>query len=124
MRMLASAMSLLALTGQPAYASQTACIFSAGDASRYVELEFIGYDDTNPTLVFSSTTFSSGQRIRLDSTDYSLKQFSPKTREVSLEFRNPKNLAAPPSFNLNGTGGRAILTSGSTIIDGYLQCDY
>ena len=124
MRMLASAVTLLALTGQPAYASLTLCTFSAGDASRYYELEFIGDDDTKPILVFSSTTFGSGKRITLHSADYSLKQFSPKARNVSLEFRNPKSLAVPPSFNLNGTGGRAILTIGSNSIEGYLECDY
>lgn len=124
MRKLALAATLLALIGQPALASQTACTFSAGDASRYYELEFIGYGDADPIIVFSSTTFESGKRITLSPADYSLRHFNQKARKVSLEFRNPRNLALPPSFNLNGVDGRAILTIGSSIVEGDLKCDY
>jgi len=124
MRRLPFAVTLLALIGQPALASQTVCTFSSGEVPRYYELEFIGYGNTNPTIVFSSTTFESGKRITLHPSNYSLEQFSPKARSVSLEFRNPKDLAQPPSFNLNGAGGRAILIIGSSIVEGDLECDY
>lgn len=124
MRKLASVGILLVLMGQPALASQTVCTFSAGEASRYYELEFIGYGDADPIIVFSSTTFGSGERITLNPADYSLKNFSQKARKVSLEFRNPQNLALPPSFSLNGIDGRAMLTIGSSTIEGDLKCDY
>jgi hypothetical protein len=123
-RKLASAAALLALVSPPAIASQTACTFSAGEAPRYYELEFIGYGDADPVIVFSSTTFGSGKPVTLNPADYSLKHFSPRARKVSLEFRNPKNLAVPPSFNLNGADGRAILSIGSSVIEGDLKCDY
>lgn len=125
MRKLVSVATLLALVSQPALASQTACTFSAGEASSgYYELEFIGYGDTDPAIVFSSTTFGSGKPVALDPANYSLKHFSPKARKVSLEFRNPKNPALPPSFNLSGADGRAILTIGSSVIAGDLKCDW
>jgi hypothetical protein len=123
-RKLASAATLLALMSQSALASQTACTFSAGEAPNYYELEFIGYGDTDPVIVFSSTTFGSGKPVTLNPADYSLMHFSPKARKVSLEFRNPKSLALPPSFNLNGADGRAILAIGSTVVEGDLKCDY
>lgn len=124
MRKLASVAILLALIGQPALASQTVCSFSAGEAPRYYELEFIGYGDADPIIVFSSTTFGSGERVTLNPEDYSLKHFSQKVGKVSLEFRNPKNIALPPSFSLNGADGRAILAIDSSIIEGDLKCDY
>jgi hypothetical protein len=123
MRRLAPAVTLLALIGQPALASQTVCTFSAGEASRYYELEFVGYGDTSPIIVFSSTEFGSGKRITLHPADYSLKQFSPKSEKISLEFRSPENVAQPPSFNLNGADGRAILSIASSVIEGDLKCD-
>ncbi len=121
---LAAVATLLALMSQPALASQTLCTFSAGEASRYYELEFVGYSDTNPTIVFSSTEFGSGKPITLDSSHYSLEHFNPKVGKVSLEFRDTKGLALPPSFNLNGADGRAILSIGSRVIEGELKCDY
>ena len=87
-------------------------------------MEFIGYGDADPIIVFSSTTFGSGERITLNPADYSLKNFSQKARKVSLEFRNPQNLALPLSFSLNGIDGRAMLTIGSSTIEGDLKCDY
>ena len=122
-RKLAAVVTLLALMSQPALASQTLCTFSAGEAS-YYELEFVGYSDTKPTIVFSSTEFGSGKPITLDSSNYSLKHFNPKVGKVSLEFRDTKGLALPPSFNLNGADGRAILSIGSSVIKGELKCDY
>lgn len=124
MRKLAFAAALLGLVSRPVIASQTACTFSAGEAPGYYELEFIGYGDTDPAIVFSSTTFGSGKPVALDPADYSLKHFSPKANKVSLEFRNPKNPALPPSFSLNGTDGRAVLTIGSSVIEGDLKCGY
>lgn len=123
-RRIAGAATLLALMSQPALASQTACTFSAGEAPRYYELEFIGYGDADTVIVFSSTTFGSGKPVTLDPADYSLKHFSQKARKVSLEFRNPESRALPPSFNLNGVDGRAILSIGSSVIEGNLKCDY
>lgn len=120
----AAVATLLALMSQPAIASQTLCTFSAGEASRYYELELIGYSDTNPTIVFSSTEFGSGKPITLNPAHYSLKHLDSKVGKVSLEFRDPKGLALPPSFNLNGAGGRAILSIGSSVIEGELKCDY
>lgn len=114
----------LVLMSQPAIASQTLCTFSAGEASRYYELEFIGYGDTNPTIVFSSTEFGSGKPITLNPANYSLKHFDSKTGKVSLEFHDPKSLRLPPSFNLNGTSGRLILSIGSSVIEGDLKCGY
>lgn len=124
MRRFALAATLLALIGQPALASQTACTFSAGDASRYYELEFMGYGDTDPIIVFSSTTFESGKRITLNPANYSLRHLDQKARKISLVFRNPKSPALPPSFSLNGVDGRATLTIGSSVMEGDLKCDY
>ena len=123
-RKLAFVAIFLVLMSQPAIASQTLCTFSAGEASRYYELEFIGYGDTNPTIVFSSMEFGSGKPITLDPANYSLKHFDSKTGKVSLEFRDPKDLGLPPSFNLNGVDSRAVLTIGSSIIEGDLKCGY
>lgn len=123
-RKLAFVATSLALMSQPAIASQTLCTFSAGEASRYYELEFIGYGDTNPTIVFSSTEFGSGKPITLNPANYLLKHFDSKARKVGMEFRDPKSLGVPPSFNLNGTDGRAILSIGSSVIEGELKCDY
>jgi hypothetical protein len=123
-RKLASAATLLVLMSPSAIASQTACTFTAGESPGYYELEFIGYGDTEPAIVFSSTAFGAGRPVALPSSNYSLKHFSPKAGKVNLEFRNPKNPALPPSFNLNGADGRAILTIGSNVIEGELKCDY
>ena len=49
--MIALVAGLLAFTSLPAKASQTACAFEGGEASRYYELEFIGYDDVSSTIV-------------------------------------------------------------------------
>jgi len=116
----ASALLLLALLAQPVLASQTACIFSTGKTSQYYELEFIGYGDTKPLLVFSSTTFRAGQRIALPAAD--LKHFRQKARSVSLEFRNPGDPALPPSFTLAGTGAQAWLSIGSARLQGDSKC--
>ncbi|MDP3817103.1 hypothetical protein [Pseudomonas sp.] len=120
MHKFASAVMLLTLVAQPVLASQTACIFSTGKTSHYYELEFIGYSDTKPMLVFSSTTFRAGQRTPLPPAD--LKHFSQKARSVSLAFRNPEDPALPPSFTLAGTGDHAWLTIGSARLQGDLKC--
>lgn len=115
---------LLALAGHPAVASQTACTFEGGKAPQYYELEFIGYSDVNPMIVFSSTVFGSGKRITLQPQSYSLTRFSQKAAMVHLVFRNPGNRALPPSFSLVGRGGKAQLTIGATVINGSLKCGH
>ena len=114
----------LAVASQPAYASQTACTFEGGKAPQYYELEFIGYGDVNPMIVFSSTAFSSGKRITLQPENYTLKRFSQKTAMVYLEFRNPGNGSLPPSFNLTGHRGEAQLTIGPATVNGSLKCEH
>ncbi|QDH69703.1 hypothetical protein [Marilutibacter alkalisoli] len=114
--------TLLALAGQPASASQTACFFDSGQDPEYYELEFIGYDDINPMIVFSSTVNGSGKRITLSSENYSLEHFSQKTATVHLEFRNPGDDSLPPSFTLIGRNGLAQLKIGPTAVDGSLRC--
>lgn len=116
----APALLLLALLAQPALASQTACTFASGATSPYYELEFIGYGDTQPLLVFSSTAFRAGQRIALPAAD--LQHFSRKARRVSLEFHNPADPALPPSFSLAGTGDQVWLSIGSARLQGALTC--
>lgn len=123
LRHLASLAIPLALVGPPAYASQVACTFSTGEAPHYYELEFIGYGDAQPIIVFSSTAVASGKRIELPPAHYSLQRFSPEARAVSLTFRNPDDPALPPSFGLHGTGGRAVLSIGSRRMTGDLACD-
>lgn len=115
--------ALLALASPPATASQTACTFEGGKAPQYYEVEFIGYSDVNPMIVFSSTTFGSGKRITLQPETYSLKRFSQKAAMVHLEFRNPGSRSLPPSFNLAGQRGKAHLKIGSATVDGSLKCD-
>ena len=115
---------LLALASQPAIASQTACVFEGGKAPQHYELEFIGYSDVNPMIVFSSTTFGSGKRITLQPENYTLKHFSQKTAMVHLEFRNPGNGSLPPSFNLTGQRDEAQLTIGFTAVNGSLKCEH
>lgn len=115
---------LLALASQPAFASQTACTFEGGKPPQYYELEFIGYSDANPMIVFSSTAFGSGKRITLPPENYSLKNFSQKAANIHLEFRNPGSGSLPPSFSLTGHRGHAQLKIGSTTVDGSLKCGY
>lgn len=124
MRKLIPALALLALSSPPALASQTACIFSTDRSPHYYELEFIGYEDVEPMVVFSSTVFGSGERFTLRPQDYTLKIFDRKAKKVDLEFRNPNDPALPPSFGLVGTDGRAWFKSGSVIIEGDFRCDF
>lgn len=106
----------------PAVASQTACTFASAQGSDYYEIEFIGYDDRRPVVVFSSTAFGAGRRIGLAPADYRLTAFSRAERRVDLAFRNPRDPALPPSFSLSGEGGRARLVIGTARIEGDLQC--
>lgn len=112
----------LLLASQSVPASQTACVFSADKAHTYYEVEFIGYDDTTPIVVFSSTSLAAGKRVTLRPENFSLTRFSQKTGQVSLEFRNPGDRAQPPSFRLVGADGRGRLTIGSSAIPGNLKC--
>lgn len=121
---LVSAVALLALLSQSAFASQTACVFSTGQSPHYYELEFIGDSDARLVIVFSSTAFGSGKRLTLSPASYTLKNFSQKARSVDLEFRNPNDRTLPPSFGLVGTGGRGWFKTGSMIIEGNFNCDY
>jgi len=121
--MLISAAALLAVWSQAALASQTACVFSGSQAPHYYELEFIGYSDVNPMVVFSSTAFGSGARFTLSPANYTLKRFSQKAKSVSLDFRNPQDPALPPSFDLVGRRGRAKLKIGSIVTEGDLKCE-
>lgn len=123
MRTLITAAAALAFFGQPALASQTACVFSAGQAPHYYELEFIGYGDAQPMIVFSSTAFGAGKRFTLKPENYSLRNFNPKAGTVNLEFRNPGDSSLPPSFGLDGADGRALFKTGSVIIGGNLKCE-
>ena len=111
------------LASWPALASQTVCTFESGQSSPYYELEFIGYSDATPMIVFSSTAFGSGQRVTLQSADYTLKQFSSSTAAVLLEFRNPGSGALPPSFTLTGRSGHATFRIGSMAVPGVFRCD-
>jgi hypothetical protein len=124
MRILALAVVVPALVSQPAAASQTACVISSDKAPHYYELEFIGYSDRDPMIVFSSTAFGSGKRFPLRSADYTLKQFNQQAGSVSLEFRNPNDPALPPSFNLTGISSGARLTIGPDTIRGVLACNF
>lgn len=114
---------LLALASQSAIASQTACTFEGLRASQYYELEFIGYSNVKPMIVFSSTKVDAGKRITLPPENYSLKSFSPEAALVHLEFRNPGNGSLPPSFSLVGLRGKAELRIGPTVIAGVITCD-
>ena len=117
--------TLLALVSQPAIASQTACTFSGGKEPQYFEIEFIGYRDANPMVVFSSSEFASGKRVTLKPADYVLKHFSQSTATLNLAFRNPGSHLLPPSFSLlTRRHGDAQLKMGSTIVNGELKCDY
>lgn len=120
----APALMLWALLAQPVLASQTNCTFTTVDTPGYYEIEFIGYTDTNPVLVFSSTAFGSGKRIALPTADYTLNYFSRKEGRVGLEYRNPQNPALPPSFALAGIGANVWLTIGSARLRGELKCDH
>lgn len=122
MRKPVHALMMLTLISQPALASRTACIFSGDTAAHYYEVEFIGYDDKKPMIVFSSTAFGSGKRITLQPGHYTLKHFSPKTQRIDLAFRNPNDCALPRSFRLVGTGDNARLDIGSSAIQGVLTC--
>ena len=122
MHKFASAVMLWAVVAQPVFGSQTGCTFSTGDTPGYYEIEFIGYGDTMPVLVFSATTFGAGKRITLRPADYTLHHFSQKDRRVGLEFRNPQNPALPPSFTLAGTGDHVWLTIGAIRTRGDLKC--
>jgi hypothetical protein len=114
--------SVLALAIQPAIASQTTCTFEGGKAPQYYELEFIGYSNTEPMIVFSSTEFDSGKRSTLQPEHYLLRAFSQMAALVNLEYRNPGNASLPPSFNLVGRSNQTRLETGSTVVDGFLKC--
>jgi hypothetical protein len=124
MQRIAALASVLALAEQPAIASQTTCTFEGGKAPQYYELEFIGYSDTEPMIVFSSSEFDSGKRSTLQPKTYLLKAFSQKAAMVNLEYRNPGNASLPPSFNLVGRSDQTRLETGSTVVDGFLKCDH
>jgi hypothetical protein len=113
----------LAVTGHVAIASQTACTFESDKSAQYYELEFIGYGEVKPTIVFSSTAFGSGKRITLPPANYSLTDFSPKAASVHLEFHNSGNDSLPPSFSLTGKSGLAQLKLGDAVVDGSLKCE-
>jgi len=115
--------ALLLLATGPALASQTVCTFESGTSSPYYEVEFIGYSDARPMVVFSSTAFGAGRRVTLQPADYTLKQFNSSTAAVLLEFRNPGSGALPPSFTLTGRGGHATFTIGSKAVPGVFRCD-
>lgn len=117
------AWTCLLLASQSVSASQTACVFSADKAQDYYEVEFIGYGDTKPMIVFSSTSLGAGKRLTLHPGNYTLTQFSQKAGKVDMKFRNPEDPAQPPSFSLVGAGGRARLAIGSSIVAGDFKCD-
>lgn len=122
---IAQVATLTALASQPGIASQTACTFSGGKEPQYFEIEFIGYGDASPMIVFSASEFASGKRVPLKPADYSFKRFSQSTATIDLEFRNPRSDLLPPSFSLLARpGGRAQLKMGSTIVDGKLECGH
>lgn len=124
MRKLIPALASLALSSQPALASQTACVFSTDQSPHHYELEFIGYEDMEPVVVFSSTVFGSGKRFTLRPQDYALKTFDQKAKKVDLAFRNPNDPALPPSFGLVGSDGRAWFKSGSVTVEGDFRCGF
>lgn len=97
---------------------------SLGVSPHHYELEFIGYGDAAPVIVFSSTAFGSGKRLTLSPENYTLENFSQRARAVDLAFRNPDDLGLPSSFGLVGTAGRAFFKSGSMIVEGSFKCDY
>ena len=88
----ASAVMLWPVVAQPVLGSQTGCTFSAGDTPDYYEIEFIGYSDTKPVLVFSATTFGAGKRIALRPADYTLHHFSQKDGLSGLSFGTHRTL--------------------------------
>ncbi len=114
--------ALLAVFSPCAIASQTACVFSTEPSPSYYEVEFIGDDDAKPMIVFSSTDFGAGKRFTLSAEHYALKRFDPKAGAVDLEFRNPGDVALPPSFGLVGNEGRTRLKTGSVTVEGELKC--
>lgn len=112
----------LALAGNSAWASQTACTFEGGQPPQYYELEFIGYGDAKPMVVFSSTAFGAGKRITLPVEHYSVENFRQVAARLRLAFRNPGNEALPPSFTLSARKGEGRLSMGSITVDGALHC--
>lgn len=115
---------LSALACAPALASSTACIFS-GEAGRdYYEIEFIGYSDIDPLIVFRPKARDNGAGVSLDSRHYRLKEFSQQARRVRLEFYNPGRRSLPPSFVLEGAAGKASLSIEGRRVDGALECGY
>lgn len=122
MQRIAPLLVLLTLASQSAAASQTACTFEGSGASHYYELEFIGYSDVDPTIVFSSTAFASGTRTPLQPAHYKLRHFNRERAAVHLEFHNPGNDAQPPSFSLIGRESRAQLSIDSAVVVGSFSC--
>lgn len=114
---------LLGCAGGPAAASQTLCTFSAGTPPAYHELEFIGYGDAAPLVVYSASAWRSGQRVPLSPPHLVLERFDPRMGAVALEFRNPGDASLPPSLALRGMAGRARLSVGASVLEGGLVCD-
>ena len=92
-------------------------------APAYHELEFIGYGDAAPLVVYSASAWRSGQRVPLSPPHLVLERFDPRTGAVALEFRNPGDASLPPSLALRGMAGRARLSVGASVLEGGLVCD-
>ena len=114
--------ALVLWVSTPVLASHTICSFESAQASRYDELEFIGDGDGKPMIVFSSTALGSGERVRLQSADYTLKHFIPREAAVHLAYRNPGSPAWPASFTLTARNGRATLQIGPVAEGGIFRC--
>jgi len=117
------AFALLTSRAEPAFGSQTACMFSTDEVPQYYEVEFIGYSDTEPMIVFRSE-LDSGKGFTLHPENYTLRYLSQKARAVGLKFDNPEDSTMPPSFTLAGVDGRATLKIGPSVIEGDLRCDF
>lgn len=120
---LACGLALLACAAGPAAASQTLCTFWAGTPPDYHELEFIGYGDAAPLVVYSGSAWRGGQRAPLSPPHLVLQRFKPRTGAVVLEFRNPGDPDLPPTLALRGVGGHARLSVDGKFVEGNLACD-
>jgi hypothetical protein len=113
---------LLFLALQPAAASQTACVFSGDGPHGYYEVEFVGYGDSAPMVVFSSTARDAPARFTLDPGQYTMRHFDRKAATAQFDYLGSGNTADAPSLTLAAQDGQGRLKIGSIVVNGNFSC--
>lgn len=106
------------LIATPVMASRTLCSFYPASDKWKLGIEFIGYDDESPMILFDLVQGPHS----IPPTSYTLRDFNSKSRRVHLVYRNPGDPGMPPSFVLKGVGEKVVLTTVKSSAVGELRC--